>query len=63
MPLCPACNEPMKEYGRAFRCEPCRQIVAFYKMPARSPYFLLSTPTATNGPTHDDFRTNIGPDS
>jgi tRNA(Ile2) C34 agmatinyltransferase TiaS len=43
MPLCPACNEPMKEHGRAFRCEPCRQIIAFYKVPTRSPYISMTS--------------------
>jgi tRNA(Ile2) C34 agmatinyltransferase TiaS len=29
-PNCPACNERMKGDGRAFRCEPCRQILLFF---------------------------------
>ena len=37
-PLCPVCKEPMKERGRAFQCEPCRQILIFFRMPDTSPY-------------------------
>jgi hypothetical protein len=29
-PRCPACNQPMKEDGHAFRCEGCRQIILYF---------------------------------
>jgi tRNA(Ile2) C34 agmatinyltransferase TiaS len=37
-PLCPACCEPMKEHGRVFQCEPCRQIIIFFAVSVASPY-------------------------
>jgi hypothetical protein len=37
-PLCPVCEEPMKEHGRAFQCEPCRQIIIFFAVSDASPY-------------------------
>jgi hypothetical protein len=37
-PLCPVCKEPMKEQGRSFRCEPCRQFIVFFEMPDASIY-------------------------
>ena len=30
---CPACEKPMAVYGRAFRCEPCRQFICFFRSP------------------------------
>jgi len=29
-PFCPVCKEPMKEHGRSFQCEPCRQFMVFF---------------------------------
>jgi hypothetical protein len=37
-PPCPACDEPMKQYGRAFQCEPCREIIVFFDVSDASPY-------------------------
>jgi hypothetical protein len=37
-PLCPVCDKPMKEHGRAFRCEPCQQIMIFFSVSDASPY-------------------------
>jgi hypothetical protein len=37
-PLCPVCKEPMKEQGRSFRCEPCRQFIVFFDVPDASIY-------------------------
>jgi hypothetical protein len=37
-PHCPTCNEPMKEHGRLFLCEPCRQIIIFLVVSETSPY-------------------------
>jgi hypothetical protein len=37
-PLCPACEQPMKEYDRAFQCEPCRQIIIFFAVSDALPY-------------------------
>jgi hypothetical protein len=37
-PLCPVCEEPMKEHGRAFQCEPCRQTIIFFAVSDASPY-------------------------
>jgi hypothetical protein len=31
----------MKEDGRAFRCEPCRQIVIFFTVSDAAPYLLF----------------------
>jgi hypothetical protein len=28
----------MKEYGRAFQCEPCQQIIIFFNVSEASPY-------------------------
>jgi hypothetical protein len=36
--LCPTCEQPMKEYDRAFRCEPCREIIIFFTVSDTSPY-------------------------
>jgi tRNA(Ile2) C34 agmatinyltransferase TiaS len=36
--LCPVCAKPMKQNGRAFQCEPCRQIVIFFRVSDTSPY-------------------------
>jgi hypothetical protein len=41
-PICPACDKSMKEHGRAFRCEPCREIIIFFKVSNASPYLLAS---------------------
>jgi hypothetical protein len=45
-PLCPACREPMKEQGRAFQCEPCREIIIFFAVSDASPYIAASTARA-----------------
>jgi tRNA(Ile2) C34 agmatinyltransferase TiaS len=37
-PLCPACDKPMTAHGRAFLCEPCRQIIIFFDVSDASPY-------------------------
>ena len=37
-PLCPACEQPMKECDRAFQCEPCREIIIFFTVSDASPY-------------------------
>ena len=37
-PLCPVCEKPMKEHGRAFQCEPSRQIIIFFAVSDVSPY-------------------------
>ena len=37
-PHCPMCNEPMKEHGRVFICEPCRQFIIFLEVSDTSPY-------------------------
>jgi hypothetical protein len=37
-PRCPACDEPMKEHGRAFECGPCRQIIIFFAVSDAPPY-------------------------
>jgi hypothetical protein len=37
-PLCPACEQPMKEYDRAFQCEPCREIIIFFAVSDASPH-------------------------
>jgi hypothetical protein len=34
------CEETMKEHGRAFQCEPCRQIIVFFRFTDASPYEL-----------------------
>jgi tRNA(Ile2) C34 agmatinyltransferase TiaS len=39
-PLCPVCQEPMKQHGRTFQCAPCRQIIAFFEVSDASPYIL-----------------------
>jgi tRNA(Ile2) C34 agmatinyltransferase TiaS len=36
--LCPVCAKPMKQNGCAFQCEPCRQIVIFFRVSDTSPY-------------------------
>jgi hypothetical protein len=36
--LCPICAKSMKQNGRAFQCEPCRQIVIFFRLADTSPY-------------------------
>jgi hypothetical protein len=38
IPRCPVCDEPMKQHGRAFRCEPCREIIIFFDVSDASPY-------------------------
>lgn len=37
-PHCPMCCAPMKQDNRAFRCEPCRQIIIFFAVSETSPY-------------------------
>jgi tRNA(Ile2) C34 agmatinyltransferase TiaS len=37
-PQCPACDKPMKEDGRAFLCEQCRQIIIFFDVSDASRY-------------------------
>jgi hypothetical protein len=44
-PPCPVCEEPMKERGRTFQCEPCRQIVIFFTVSDASPYIALALET------------------
>jgi hypothetical protein len=41
-PLCPVCAEPMKPNGRAFQCEPCRQIIIFLGVLDALPYLELA---------------------
>ena len=31
-PTCPACDGPMQKQGRTFLCQPCRQIMIFFKV-------------------------------
>jgi hypothetical protein len=40
-PRCLECDKPMKEHGRAFRCEPCRQFIVFFEAPETSPFLAL----------------------
>jgi hypothetical protein len=42
-PLCPACREPMEERGRAFQCEPCREIIIFFAVSDASPYVAVGS--------------------
>jgi hypothetical protein len=37
-PMCPVCIKPMKEYDRAFQCDPCRQIIIFFEVSDASRY-------------------------
>src|ERR1017187_9614617 len=37
-PLCPVCKELMKEHGRSFRCELCRQFIVFFDVSDASSY-------------------------
>ena len=37
-PHCPVCNEPMKQHGRVYQCEPCRQIIIFLDVSGCTPY-------------------------
>jgi hypothetical protein len=50
-PPCPVCEQPMKEhgkpYGRAFRCEPCRQFIIFFAVSDASPYIASERPVVT----------------
>jgi tRNA(Ile2) C34 agmatinyltransferase TiaS len=41
-PHCPACCEPMKKQGRAFKCAPCREIIIFFRVTDASPYTALA---------------------
>ena len=50
-PLCPECKEPMKEQGRAFECEGCRQIIVYFSVPHVSPYFAPRIFTDTYEPS------------
>jgi hypothetical protein len=36
----------MKEQGRAFQCEPCREIIIFFAVSDASPYIAASTARA-----------------
>ena len=40
-PLYPICVEPMTKQGRTFECEPCRQIIIFFKVSDASRYIIL----------------------
>jgi tRNA(Ile2) C34 agmatinyltransferase TiaS len=40
---CPNCDEPMKEPGRDFQCEPCRRIIIFFDVSDTSPYLAAGT--------------------
>jgi tRNA(Ile2) C34 agmatinyltransferase TiaS len=42
-PLCPVCKESMKEHGRTFQCEPCRQIIIFFHVSGASPYIPIGS--------------------
>jgi tRNA(Ile2) C34 agmatinyltransferase TiaS len=42
--LCPVCAKPTKQNGRAFQCEPCWQIVIFFKVSDASPYLESKRP-------------------
>jgi tRNA(Ile2) C34 agmatinyltransferase TiaS len=37
-PPCPVCKKSMKECGRTFQCEPCREIIIFFEVSDASPY-------------------------
>jgi tRNA(Ile2) C34 agmatinyltransferase TiaS len=54
-PHCPMCDEPMKEHGRVFLCEPCRQIIIFLVVSETSPYVVsLGAAVASNEkPRHE----------
>jgi hypothetical protein len=54
-PLCPACCEPMKEQGRAFQCEPCREIIIFFAVSDASPYFAAGKGASEGGMTASLF--------
>jgi hypothetical protein len=36
----------MKEHGRTFQCEPCREIIIFFTVSNASPYIAASTDRA-----------------
>ena len=39
----------MKEHGRAFQCEPCRQFLVFFEAPDTPPFFApIVTPVVTD---------------
>ena len=54
-PHCPMCDEPMKEHGRVFLCEPCKQIIIFLVVSETSPYVVsLGAAVASNEkPRHE----------
>jgi hypothetical protein len=39
----PACDQPIKKHGRAFQCEPCRQIIISFAVSDASPYIAAGT--------------------
>jgi hypothetical protein len=51
-PHCPMSDEPMKEHGRVFLCEPCKQIIIF--LVVSETYVSLGAAVASNEkPRHE----------
>jgi len=48
----------MKEQGRAFQCEPCREIIIFFAVSDASPYIAASTARAGD-PTARRYETTM----